>query len=192
MVAEAPLSADATALGVAAGALPSRQAAPEVAWSSSVREARRSSGTADENEDAAAGSVRRRRGQGAASEAEGPGLGGRGRGTRGGGQASSALLDEYLRDCATRIGRHWSFPRELAFELHQGLVLLEVQVSHDGRVERVTVQRSSGYEAFDDTAVRAVHSANPLAPPPPEELFRNGRNFVVLHFPMRYRNPMFE
>jgi TonB family protein len=104
----------------------------------------------------------------------------------------SPLLDSYLRDCVARISERWSYPRELAYDLQQDLVLLEVQVRHDGSVERVTVERSSGFEAFDDTAVRAVRLASPLAPPPPEELFRHGRNYVVLRLSMRYRNPMFE
>jgi TonB family protein len=193
LVAQAPTSSDAERGGDLAGMQQSRQAAPEVAWSSTpVREARRSSGEGPPSEALAAGAVRRSGGQGAGRDARGPAGGGRGRGTRGEGRDTSPLLDSYLDDCIARIGRQWSYPRDLAYDLQQDLVLLEVHVRHDGRVEEVTVQRSSGFVAFDETAVRAVRLASPLAPPPPEELFRHGRNFVVLHLSMRYRNPMFE
>lgn len=192
-VVEAPESAAATQSGPISGMQASRQAAPELAWTNEpVREARVSSGSVAAATTASAGQVRRHHGQGASSEARGPGRGGRGRGTKGGGQSSSSLLDEYMRDCMARFGRHMSYPDNLEYGLQQGLVLLEVQVRHDGNVQRVTVRRSSGFEAFDETFIRAVQEANPLAPPPPEELFRSGGEFLVLRFSMRYRNPMFE
>lgn len=192
-VVEAPESADAVQSGPLAGMQASRQAAPEVAWSNSpVREARVSSGSAKAATNAAAGKVRRHNGQGASSEAHGPGRGGRGRGTKGAGQSTSSLLDEYMRDCMSRFDRHMTYPDNLEYGLQQGFVLLEVQIRHDGNVQRVTVNRSSGFEAFDETFIRAVQSSNPLAPPPPEELFRSGGEFLVLRFSMRYRNPMFE
>lgn len=192
-VAEAQTSSDAERLGELAGLQASRQAAPELAWSSApVREARRSSGDGPESDALAAGEVQRRDGQGPGREARGPAGGGRGRGTRGTGRDMSPLLESYRRDCMARISRYWSYPLGLAYDLQQGLVQVEIQIRHDGRVERVTVQRSSGFRAFDDNAVRAVRLASPFAPPPPEELFRHGRDSVVLRIPMRYRNPMFE
>lgn len=193
MVTKAPESADAALAGPLSGMQPSRQAAPEVAWSSEpVHEARVSSGGASATPTAGAGEVRRRHGQGASAESRGPGRGGRGRGTKGAGRSTSSILNNYMRDCMTRFGRHMSYPDALEYNLQQGLVLLEVQIRHDGNVQRVTVRRSSGYEAFDHTFVRAVRESNPLAPPPPEELFRNGGEFLVLRFSMRYRNPMFD
>ncbi len=186
-------SADAPATGPLAGMQHNRQATPELAWSSApVREARRASGAAERTDVVAGGRVARRRGQGSSVEARGPGRGGRGRGTDGSGRAQNSLISDYLRDSMARIHRHWDFPRELIYDLRQGIVVLLVRVRHDGRVQRVTVRRSSGFQAFDEFAVRAVHQANPLAPPPPEELFRHGRDYIDLPLEMRYRNPMFD
>jgi TonB family protein len=54
------------------------------------------------------------------------------------------------------------------------------------------VQRSSGFEHFDASAIQAIRRASPLAPPPPEELFRAGGEYLEFTLPIRYRNPMFE
>jgi TonB family protein len=157
-----------------------------------VREPRRASGAEARSDVVAGGPVARRRAQGDGAEAHGPGDGGRGRGTAGAGSAQNALYNDYLRDSMSRIQRHWSFPRELIYALRQGIVYLVVRVAPDGRIRRVTVRRSSGYEQFDAYAIRAVREANPLAPPPPQELFRRGSSYLDLPLEMRYRNPMFE
>lgn len=191
-VSAGPSSTDAPRRGRLGGMTPSRQVYPVLAASDPVREARIASGPGREFENGAA--VRQRPGPGGASrEPRGPGAGGHGVGSDGAGSSSGVLFQGYLRDARTQITRHWGdFPPDLAIDLQQGLVVLAIRVRHDGRIERVSVRRSSGFEQFDTLAVRAVRDANPLPPPPPEVLFRNGRNYLVLDLPMGYRNPMFE
>jgi len=171
---------------------PSRQVYPVKAASDPVREARIASGPGRNFENGAA--KRQLPGPGGSSrEPRGPGKGGRGVGSTGEGESSGVLMADYEADAGARIKSHWRrFPRDLALALQQGEVVLAVRVRHDGRVEGITVRRSSGFEQFDTNAIRAVRDASPLPPPPPEVLFRSGRNYLVLDLPMRYRNPMFE
>lgn len=192
-VPEDETSADAARTGPLAGMQPARQAAPEQAWTNApVREARSASRDAEHESDINAGRVRRPRAQGGSAEASGPGRGGRGRGRDGAGRASSSLLPDYFRDVRARVGRHQSYPEVLEYDLQQGLVVLRVRVRHDGRVDRVDVQRSSGFELFDADAIRAVRRASPLSPPPPEAVFRAGGEYLEFTLPIRYRNPMFD
>ncbi len=191
-VTSAPAAADAPQSGALAGTRQSRQTAPEHALSAPVREPRLASQDGAESDVVAAGTVRRQNGQGSSTSAQGPGHNGQGRGTSGSGRSTSSIFGDYIRDVEARIHRHWIFPDELALDLRQGLVVLEIQIRHDGRIEEVTVRRSSGFEVFDAQAILAVHQANPLAAPPPEELFRRGGSSVVVPFSMRYRNPMFD
>jgi TonB family protein len=191
-VAAGTPSADAPVRGPLGGMAPSRQAYPVLASSDPVREARIASGPGHDFEDGA--EVRVSPGPGGSSrEPRGPGRGGSGRGVSGGGTTSGVLLDDYNRAVRTRVTRHWQpFPRDLAIALQQGEVVLAVRVRHDGSVEDVSVRCSSGFEQFDALAIGAVQDAGPFPPPPPEVLFRQGRNHLVLELPMRYRNPMFE
>lgn len=191
-VARGQTSADAARPGLLAGMDSSRQATPrQAATSTPVREARRASDRAERSERFDGGRVSRRSARGDADEARGAGQGGRGRGTEGAGRASNSLFDDYRRVVKTRVQRNMVFPEQLALEMQQGVVVVDITIRHDGHIDRVQVRRSSGFEAFDGDAIQAVHRTDPLPPPPPEELFRRGGESVVLSLQMRYHNPMF-
>jgi TonB family protein len=192
MANEGPASAEAFNHGNLAGMTPSRQATPNLAWSEAVHEARVASGPGDEADHGAARPQRPGSG-GASDAARGPGQGGQGRGAAGADNSAGLLLNDYHRLIKGAIRQHWRrFPPSLAFALHQGEVVLDIRVRHDGQVERIRVRTSSGFDEFDNLAVRAVHDASPLPPPPPEILFRTGRNYLDIPLSMMYRNPMFE
>jgi protein TonB len=176
--------------GLLSGREQSPQVAPARALSDPVREVRRA--TTEDGDSLHGGTLARNGTSGSGRARWGNGRAGPGRSRSGSGQASGRLLADYLRDAMAQIGRHWRYPDGLAYSLDQGLVVVQIRVRHDGRVEAVDVQRSSGRQEFDQGALQAVERASPLPPPPPEMLFRHRRNFLVLSLPMRYRNPMFE
>jgi TonB family protein len=49
-----------------------------------------------------------------------------------------------------------TYPEEARKKGWEGVVRLEAVISKDGRVEKVTVMQSSGYQLLDDEAIRAV------------------------------------
>lgn len=191
-ISRGPRSTEADVEAPLGGSELSRQASPRVALAPSVRESRvASSRYGADDQGASARRFGSARGAGAA--ARGPAVAGRGEAEAGDGRAREPLYDEYIRRVRAKIRSHWGpYPEELAYGLHQGLVVLQVRVRHDGRVEEVTVSRSSGFDAFDEEAVAAVRRSDPLGPPPPELLFQQGGDSIVLPLAMNYRNPMFE
>ena len=46
--------------------------------------------------------------------------------------------------------------------------MLTVSLNHDGSLNRVDINRSSGYKVLDEAAQRIVQMASPFAPFPPE------------------------
>jgi len=46
--------------------------------------------------------------------------------------------------------------------------VLTVSLNHDGSLNRVDINRSSGYKVLDEAAQRIVRMAAPFAPFPPE------------------------
>ncbi len=117
------------------------------------------------------------------SPSSGPGSGGgfgSGVGVEvGGGSGGSGLDSWYLRQVERRISQNW-----LRSSLGQPEVRVEVAVSFEiessGRIDSVTVLRSSGRRSVDLSAERAVRASNPLPPLPPE--FRRGRVRFVAKF----------
>jgi protein TonB len=97
--------------------------------------------------------------------------GGTGGGSGGGngvsiGSGSGGIGDSwYARVVETRIGQAWIKPigRQQRIEIVYSFV-----VADDGSISEIKMEKSSGNDALDRTAFRAINAANPLAPPPPE------------------------
>lgn len=97
--------------------------------------------------------------------------GGTGGGSGGGngvsiGSGSGGIGDSwYARVVETRIGQAWIKPigRQQRVEIIYSFVVAE-----DGRISEIKLEKSSGNDALDRTALRAINAANPLSPPPPE------------------------
>jgi TonB family protein len=64
-----------------------------------------------------------------------------------------------------RIGQAWIKPIDIQQRIE---IVYSFTVGPDGRIEDIKKERSSGNEALDLTAERAIRASNPLAPPPPE------------------------
>ncbi len=99
------------------------------------------------------------------------GLGGGSGGGRGGGSGvsigsgSGGFGDSwYARSVEARISSNWIRPP-------QGVrvdVVYSFLIAPDGTIYNLTKEKSSGNDALDLAAERAIRASNPLAPPPPE------------------------
>ncbi len=97
--------------------------------------------------------------------------GGSGGGSGGGvgvsiGAGAGGLGDSwYARVVEARIGQAWIKPIGVQGRIE---IVYSFLVADDGRIYGTKLEKSSGNDALDLTALRAINSANPLAAPPPE------------------------
>ena len=73
-----------------------------------------------------------------------------------------AAYMEAWRAKVERVG-NLNYPDEARRRALSGNLLLDVALRADGRVESITVRRSSGHKALDDAAIRIVKLAAPFA-----------------------------
>ncbi len=74
----------------------------------------------------------------------------------------------YLRIIEQKISQHWTPPANAWRSGPEKRVVIGFQIQRDGRIVKPVIKESSGIEFFDQTAVRAVLSADPLPPLPSE------------------------
>ncbi len=97
--------------------------------------------------------------------------GGSGGGAGGGGgvsigSGSGGLIDSwYARTVEARISQAWIKPIGIQQRIE---IVFSFLVGADGRIYDIKKEKSSGNEALDLTAERAIRSSTPLSPPPPE------------------------
>jgi membrane protein involved in colicin uptake len=97
--------------------------------------------------------------------------GGAGGGSGGGtgisiGSGSGGLIDSwYARAVETRVGSNWIKPVGLQQRVE---IVYSFLVADDGRIYEIKKEKSSGNDALDLTAERAIRASNPLTQPPPE------------------------
>ncbi|MCS6799602.1 MAG: energy transducer TonB [Myxococcota bacterium] len=108
-----------------------------------------------------------------------------------GGSRPSAQADR------SRIARAWfeavsrvlleqarrRYPRSALRAGHEGTVLLAIRIDPHGRIDGVSIERGSGVQALDNSAVEAVASVSSV-PPPPVAL---GWQTRALRMPIVYR-----
>jgi len=84
--------------------------------------------------------------------------------------AGGALTDKellrWLDMVKSRINSNWSVLADN--RTASRITIVGVRLGHDGRVKDVAIDESSGDEAFDRSAIRAVLQASPLPPLTPE------------------------
>ena len=71
----------------------------------------------------------------------------------------------YARAVESRIGSNWIKPVDSSRRIE---IVYSFSVASDGTIYGIRKIKSSGNEALDQTAERAIRVSNPLAPPPPE------------------------
>ena len=76
---------------------------------------------------------------------------------------------QYIEDWRQKVERigTLNYPEAARGKLYGSLVL-SVSINHDGSLNRVDINRSSGYKVLDDAARRIVQMASPYSPFPPE------------------------
>jgi protein TonB len=76
---------------------------------------------------------------------------------------------QYIEDWRQKVERigTLNYPEAARGKLYGSLVLT-VSLNHDGSLNRVEINRSSGYKVLDEAAQRIVQMAAPFAPFPPE------------------------
>jgi len=102
---------------------------------------------------------------------------------------SDPRLLPYFRQIHRKIDPLWAdaFPKSAMLELKQGIVILEITVSSDGRASVAWPPlRPSGVDEFDRNCAEAVRRASPL-PPIPREL---GVSSLRIRAPFEAKNPV--
>jgi len=73
--------------------------------------------------------------------------------------------------------------------MDQGTTVFRIVVRRDGSLRSPpSLVRSSGYADLDEAARRAILSAQPFAPLPPE--LAPGQEQLALRLPIEFQNPM--
>ena len=103
-------------------------------------------------------------GSGGASGGSGGGIGG-GLGVSIGSGSGGMFDSWYARAVEARIGQAWIKPIDAQQRIE---IIYSFTVGSDGRISEIRKEKSSGNEALDLTAYRAIWASNPLAAPPPE------------------------
>lgn len=76
---------------------------------------------------------------------------------------------QYIEDWRQKVERigTLNYPEAARGKLYGSLVL-SVSINHDGSLNRVDINRSSGYKVLDEAARRIVQMASPYSPFPPD------------------------
>ena len=76
---------------------------------------------------------------------------------------------QYIEDWRRKVERigTLNYPEAARGKLY-GSLILTASINHDGSLNRVDINRSSGYKVLDDAAKRIVQMGSPYAPFPPE------------------------
>jgi protein TonB len=85
------------------------------------------------------------------------------------GGGSPGDITDYMSYLLAWLQKHKEYPKE-AQRLHQeGMVLLYVEMDHEGRVYNYRIHQSSGHGPLDDEVLALILRAEPLPPPPEVE-----------------------
>lgn len=115
----------------------------------------------------------------------GTGAGGQGEGSGHGvsiGGAGEGFYDSwYARQVEQRVGSNWLESRMGIQFSGKHRTLIQFTVSPEGRIEDIQIVESTGPEAFERSALRAVRASDPLPPLPVQyRMQRNRVRFVAI------------
>lgn len=75
------------------------------------------------------------------------------------------IASTYANTLTDWIYRHRYYPRAARLRRHEGTVHIAMTLHRSGRMETVTIHRSSGYNTLDDAALDMARRASPMPPP---------------------------
>jgi TonB family protein len=96
--------------------------------------------------------------------------------------------DPYFRRMFQRLDEHIVFPRDLALSLRQGEVVVAFTLSASGDVSRLSVQKTSGFTAFDRQVISALRTAAPFGQVPAAVL--RGHSAITVEVPYLFKNSL--
>jgi protein TonB len=94
-----------------------------------------------------------------------------------------SLKDQYQQMISARIKQYEEYPPIARRRHWEGTTVIQLTLTPEGKVSRVTVLEKSGYDVLDEAAVRMIQKASPL-PLPPEGL--RGRELTV-QVPIKFK-----
>lgn len=97
--------------------------------------------------------------------ATGPGTGAGGGGGGGGGTVLSRI-ENYRIEAALAVAQNWAFSQQLAGMDDQLETLIRFRILPNGEITQIEIVKASGNRYLDDSALRAVKKASPVAPHP--------------------------
>jgi TonB family protein len=78
-------------------------------------------------------------------------------------------LGPYARQVQERVESNWRIPQAQMVLRQKGWVAIRFTIQKDGRITDVYLERPSGIPSYDQSALNALISSNPL-PPLPEQV----------------------
>ncbi len=91
-------------------------------------------------------------------------------GSTGNGMPSGPAAQQYYALVWQRIRDAWLVPPSMAASSYGYETVITITLQRDGTITDMSVEKSSGNIYFDQTAIRAIKKASPLAPFPPSWL----------------------
>ena len=92
---------------------------------------------------------------------------------------NAAVVGEYQRAIQRALKSNWRRPPTASGKLE---TVMRITLLPGGEVKSVVITRSSGNEAFDESARSAVQNASPLPVPADAQVFRDNFKVVNLKF----------
>jgi len=94
------------------------------------------------------------------------GGGGGGLGVSVGGTGEGFLDSWYARQVEQRVGKNWLQSQMGVVYSGRHRVVIQFEVTNEGRIVEIEILQSTGPEAFERSAIRAVRASDPLPPLP--------------------------
>lgn len=98
-------------------------------------------------------------------------------------EAETALRNQLLGELQTRLSHYLTYPPLARQRGWEGTVLLALRIASDGQLDKVRVERSSGYAVLDHSALNSLSRLGYLAE---ASLWLNGRG-MDMQLPVIYR-----
>jgi TonB family protein len=101
-----------------------------------------------------------------ASSSAGAGAGSGSGGGGGGGGAVLSRIENYRLEAALAVAQNWAFSQQMGAMDDQLETLIRFRILPNGEITDIEIVKSSGNHYLDESALRAVKKASPMAPHP--------------------------
>lgn len=91
-------------------------------------------------------------------------------------------IQQLLQLISTRIQQHLNYPRLAETDTEQGQIILQFELTPQGKLQNVQITQSSGMAVLDQAALTAVLASSPINFPPNFHL----NQALILRLPVRF------